>query len=441
MLNPVKIYQGANQFGHQLADVLVADPDGHKASGSALARNMGHGFVESINPFDKKNAYDIGYSTANALAVVVPVAGEASALNDLRLGVKAATAEEGMARLASAAAQGTPEEAAAAARLARAQAGVLKAQAALKARLPGAGVVRKVKEGGAKAGEVGAKVREVGAKVKERAAGARAAAKTAQERRGAGRKPGEPHTPESLAAGNKAVQRLAARRRGQSGGAGPRQPALAHAGSSVERPTSRPIARQPENSNVSKMAAQGSGHAPVPAGRVAAPGGRVVDYLIYDDDAKVPAHYRNDPRFRSLATDPAHVGITDAKMRQEAMAGLEAEHQGLVPGPITRGPKEIEFYDGNGSPWDVKTPPSPKPGETWPFKPKKIVEGIQKELVGKGTPPGTYPNANTGIPEPRQIILDSSYMNPVDHAALWKDLNSTLTPSELNRIVEVNTRT
>lgn len=190
-----------------------------------------------------------------------------------------------------------------------------------------------------------------------------------------------------------------------------------------------------------KMAGQGPSHTPVPTGRVAAPGGRMADYKIYDD-AKVPAHYRNDPRFRSLATDPAHVGITDAKMRQEAMAGLEAEHQKLVPGPISRGPKEIEFYDGNGSPWDVKTPPSPTPGAKRLFNVKEVSNSIHKELFGKGTPTSTgmFPNAITRVLEPKRIILDSSYMNAADHAALWQELNQTLTPADLNRIVEVNTR-
>ena len=130
-------------------------------------------------------------------------------------------------------------------------------------------------------------------------------------------------------------------------------------------------------------------------------------------------------------------------MRQEAMAGLEAEGQGHVPGPIERGPGEIEFYDGNGDPWDVKTPPSPKPGQTWPFKPADVSNAIQEELGLKsipGDPPGTFPNQVTGLPVPRQIILDSSYMNPADHAALWNELNNNLTPDQLGRIVEINTR-
>ena len=133
-----------------------------------------------------------------------------------------------------------------------------------------------------------------------------------------------------------------------------------------------------------------------------------------------------------------------AESRAEAMAGLEAEAQGLVPGPIKRGPEETEFYDAMGRPWDVKAPPSPKPGAKWKFNPKKSGQSIKKELSKKATPktapPGTYPNEITGQPELRRVILDSSYMTKADHSALWKWLNSNLTADELSRIVEVNTQ-
>ncbi len=228
-----------------------------------------------------------------------------------------------------------------------------------------------------------------------------------------------------------------------SGGGGQGQPALAGVTGGGGGGT-KAIGKPGGKSGVMQTVSHGPGHTPVPHGRVAAPGGRMADYRTYKLDADVPAHYSSDPRFRSLATDPAHAGLpSDSKMRQEAMAGLEAEHQKLVPGPISRGPAEIEFYDGKGHPWDVKTPPSPKPGEKWPFRVKAIAQSIQDELTSKGTPafpPGTYPNSITGVPEPRQIILDSSYMNTADHAALWKELNSTLQPQDLKRIVEVNTR-
>ena len=48
-------------------------------------------------------------------------------------------------------------------------------------------------------------------------------------------------------------------------------------------------------------------------------------------------------RFIALATDPAHIGSFGVPGLFEAMAGLAAETQKLLPAPIKRGPKEIEF--------------------------------------------------------------------------------------------------
>jgi len=228
---------------------------------------------------------------------------------------------------------------------------------------------------------------------------------------------------------------------GGSGGQG--QPALAGVSGGGGGGT-KAIGKPGGKSGMMQTVSHGPGHTPVPHGRVAAPGGRVGGVKTLQADADVPSHYRTDPaRFTKLAEDPDHAGHVEDKTRAEAMAGLEAEHQGLVPGPITRGPKGIEFYDAKGTPWDVKTPPSPSPGAPWSFNAKTIVKGIKKELLDKtspnGSPPGTYENGINGVPEPRRIILDSSYMNSADHAALWKELNSTLQPQDLQRIIEVNT--
>ncbi|SEM93513.1 hypothetical protein SAMN05421856_10923 [Chryseobacterium taichungense] len=81
-------------------------------------------------------------------------------------------------------------------------------------------------------------------------------------------------------------------------------------------------------------------------GRVKKPAGEIERYKTFSDNSHVPSRYSSDPRFNDLATDPAHVGnkSISAASRQEAMAGLEAESQGLIKGPIERGPAEIEFY-------------------------------------------------------------------------------------------------
>jgi hypothetical protein len=181
-----------------------------------------------------------------------------------------------------------------------------------------------------------------------------------------------------------------------------------------------------------------------PVDRVATPGEQVGKLKSYKTDADVPAHYRNDPRFKDLAGDPDHGGAVSSPTRAEAMAGLEAESKGLIPGPIKRGPKGTEFYDSQGRPWDVKAPPSPKLEDKWPFDTKQIGGSIQKELSLKATPkdapPGTFPHEKTGLPEARRVILDSSYMTKGDHKALWEWLNHNLTSKELSNIVEVKVK-
>lgn len=122
------------------------------------------------------------------MVTVIPVVGEAGALNDLRLGLKAATVSRDAAEAGLKAAQTVPEKAAAAARLRAAEEQEARVKAALKEKIPGVRAVKKVKE--------------VGAKVKQKVSIARAAAKTAQEQRQGGvapvRREGDPHTEESL---------------------------------------------------------------------------------------------------------------------------------------------------------------------------------------------------------------------------------------------------
>jgi len=190
MINPIKIYQTAHGLGDQIA-TLIPGADGQKAAPGALARSLGHGFVEGINPFDKKSAFETGEATANAASVLVPVGGEIGVLNDLRVGLRGANVGRAAAEAGLRAAEVTPEAAAAAARLRAAEEQVAQARAALRGALPRAGAVRGVKRA---------------AQAVTRGAGwARAAAGAAKARRtggtagpAPGRAPGERHTEESL---------------------------------------------------------------------------------------------------------------------------------------------------------------------------------------------------------------------------------------------------
>lgn len=175
-------------------------------------------------------------------------------------------------------------------------------------------------------------------------------------------------------------------------------------------------------------------HQAAPA-RVDKPGEHTTKHRSFQTHDAVPKHYRDNPRFLSLASDPADArNPIRAKSRREAMAGLEAERQGLVKPPIERGPKEIEFYDGDGVPYDVKTPPSPAPGESWTFKARRSGDSILEQIRK------TAKNKVTGDGEPVRVILDSSYMNEADHKALWDYLLANATADELSRIIELNTR-
>lgn len=104
----------------------------------------------------------------------------------------------------------------------------------------------------------------------------------------------------------------------------------------------------------------------------------------------------------------------------------------MVHGPITREPTgEIEFHDAAGHPWDVKGPPSPRPDRVFPFHAPMIAASIKNEL---GL---TFPNSLTGVHEPRGVMLDSTYLTPADHQALWHELRATLTHDEISRIREL----
>ena len=179
---------------------------------------------------------------------------------------------------------------------------------------------------------------------------------------------------------------------------------------------------------------------PSPPIRVEKPGNQAEKHKAFTTDEDVPSIYKSDPRFKDLASDPDHAGAIKPTTRAEAMAGLEAERQGHIKSPIERGPRGIEFYDGNGNAWDVKAPPSAKPGKRNFFNAEESGESIRAELRTKGSPPGTFQNAKTGEPTKRGVILDSTYMNEHDHQALWKWLNENLTKDELSRIVEVVTK-
>lgn len=151
----------------------------------------------------------------------------------------------------------------------------------------------------------------------------------------------------------------------------------------------------------------------------------------------VPARYRNYPNFDELTNDPAHHGNKIGKIIREAMAIAEADMSHKIKGPATRSDSPyIDFYDGDGYPFDVKTPLSPKPGDKWEFDPVGNAETILNQLDKD------HPNKKTGQKELVAVLLDTTYMAPQDLINLQRELRKRTKEDRgiLKRVFEINVR-
>lgn len=151
----------------------------------------------------------------------------------------------------------------------------------------------------------------------------------------------------------------------------------------------------------------------------------------------VPARYRNYPNFDELTNDPAHHGNKIGKIIREAMAIAEADMSHKIKGPATRSDSPyIDFYDGDGYPFDVKTPLSPKPGDKWEFDPVGNAETILNQLDKD------HPNKKTEQKEPVAVLLDTTYMAPQDLINLQRELRKRTKEDRgiLKRVFEINVR-
>ena len=150
-----------------------------------------------------------------------------------------------------------------------------------------------------------------------------------------------------------------------------------------------------------------------------------------------------------LARDPDQGNIIKPATRREATAGLELENQGFYS-DLIRGPKGIEFYDGNRIPLDVKTPYGDyfkvtNTNEN-PPRGRGIGDAIFDELTKSKTidgvrhPPGKFTDPVTGQAVDKIVILDCSYINQsqLNDLRRWLQIDSGLTNNQLSRIIEVN---
>jgi len=133
-------------------------------------------------------------------------------------------------------------------------------------------------------------------------------------------------------------------------------------------------------------------------------------------------------RLYELAADPDHNNLISKKSIQEAQSVLIAERKDLMPGPIIRGPEEIDFYDKHGRPWDVKTPISPKNYEMWEFNIEKVKNSITHQLAQ------TYDNFNTHQEEPVRVLIDLRKTKMKHRQRINGWIFGTLSPEEISRI-------
>ena len=108
------------------------------------------------------------------------------------------------------------------------------------------------------------------------------------------------------------------------------------------------------------------------------------------------SYSRNE--YDALAADPSHGNAIGPKGRQERQVGLNAERQGLLPGPITRDPTgAAEFIDGAGQAWDVKGFNSNPLYRRGRFNVRRDADNVDKSLANK-----------------ENVIIDTINMNQQD---------------------------
>lgn len=176
----------------------------------------------------------------------------------------------------------------------------------------------------------------------------------------------------------------------------------------------------------------------LPASRVDGPAEGQEKYSLINKPEDAPKRYREHPLFDALIKDPAHNNKPNGKTIREAMSIIEAELSHAVTGPVSRPEADnpyIDFYDGEGHPFDVKTPVSSSFVQNrGPFMPWKISASVLGQLDKHSS------NALTGEQEQVCVLLDTSYLTKEDYAAMWGQLRADTkdNPELLARVYEVN---
>lgn len=84
--------------------------------------------------------------------------------------------------------------------------------------------------------------------------------------------------------------------------------------------------------------------------------------------------------FFKLSQDSAHANIIDLRSIQEAESMIHAQTYELIPGPLRRDQAEVDFIDGLGRPWDIKTPVTPSYKDDWNFRPEQVFNSLRHQI-------------------------------------------------------------
>jgi hypothetical protein len=121
-----------------------------------------------------------------------------------------------------------------------------------------------------------------------------------------------------------------------------------------------------------------------------------------------------------MANDPAHGGKISEGNIQEAVVGTMAIHLKALPNLKRESTGGSEFIDSKtGQTWDVKSPISPMPSNTWwVFDPNHHKEVLSHDM-------------STGD----NILLDLSRCNSADSASLLTLLEKEMTAEEKSQLL------
>lgn len=129
--------------------------------------------------------------------------------------------------------------------------------------------------------------------------------------------------------------------------------------------------------------------------------------------------------FFRLSQDAAHGNIVDMRSIQEAQSMFHAVRNELIPGPLRRDLAEVDFIDGLGRPWDIKTPVSPGHNDEWNFRPQQIFNSLRNQIDMEFNG------------QKVRILLDFRNIKRREKKIILKWIDSNFSEEEKSRIIHI----